>query len=70
MLSCLISIIIAAILALIIIFTLEFVFAQFLPLPPNIMMLIRVLVGLLIILYALSCLGFVPLDRPLFRSLQ
>jgi hypothetical protein len=60
-LACLIHIIIYAICALIVIFILEYVFAQFLPLPGQVIMLIRILVGflvgLLILLYALSCFG-------------
>jgi hypothetical protein len=35
----------------------EYVFAQFLPIPAPIIALIRLLVGLLILLYALSCFG-------------
>jgi hypothetical protein len=60
--QCLIGVIIYAIVSLIILFILEYVFAQFLPLPQKVIALIRILVGLLILLYALSCFGI--LDGP------
>jgi hypothetical protein len=55
--ACLIGVIIYAIISLIILMILEFVFAQFFPLPSKVIMLIRLLVGLLLLLYALSCFG-------------
>ena len=67
MLSCLISLIIYAIIALIILIIIETILAQFFPLPPKILLLIRVLVGLLLLIQALSCLGLLPLSAP-FRN--
>jgi hypothetical protein len=55
--QCLIGVIIYAIVSLIILFILEYIFAQFFPLPPKVIALIRLLIGLLILLYALSCFG-------------
>jgi hypothetical protein len=56
MISCLISLIVIVIVALIIIYALEAIVGTLLPLPPPIFMLIRLLVGLLVLLYALDCL--------------
>jgi hypothetical protein len=68
MLSCLVQILIYAIISLIILFILEYVFAQFFPLPPKVIMLIRLLIGLLLLLYALSCFGILDgAPGPFFR---
>ena len=56
MIGCLISLIIVAIIALIVIYVIEAVVGAFLALPPPILMLIRLLIGLLVLLYALGCL--------------
>jgi hypothetical protein len=56
MIECLISLIIVVIIAVIVIYALEAIVGVFLPLPPPVMMLIRLLVGLLVLLYALDCL--------------
>lgn len=57
MLACLVSLIIWVIVALIIIYIIELLVGQFLPLPPPIMMLVRVLIGLLVLIAALDCFG-------------
>jgi hypothetical protein len=56
-LECLVGLIIAVIIALIILYVLETVLAPFITLPPPIMMLIRLLMGLLVLIYALQCIG-------------
>jgi hypothetical protein len=56
-LGCLISLIVVVIVALIVVFVLEQVVGAFLSLPPPIWTLIRLLVGLLVLLYALGCLS-------------
>lgn len=56
MIGCLISLVLAAIIALIVLFIIEAVLVAFIPLPSNVTYLIRLLVGLLVLLYALSCL--------------
>lgn len=56
MIGCLISLIIVAIIALIVVLIVEAVIAAFFPLPANVMYLIRLLVGLLVLLYALNCI--------------
>jgi hypothetical protein len=73
LLGCLISLIIVVIVALIVVYVLEQVVGAFLALPPPIWMLIRLLIGLLVLLYALGCLSesgvlagfrFYPYARP------
>jgi hypothetical protein len=54
--------VIYVIVALIVLYILQMLIAQFLPLPPPVMMLIRVLVGLLVLLAALNCFGLFPGD--------
>ena len=56
MIYCLISLIIIAIVALIIVIILEQVIGAFFQLSSQVFMLIRLLVGLLVLLYALNCL--------------
>jgi hypothetical protein len=54
--GCLISLIIVVIVAVIVIYVLEQVVGAFLALPPPVWMLVRLLIGLLVLLYALGCL--------------
>jgi hypothetical protein len=61
MLECLVMLIVWVIVALIVIFVIETLVAQFFPIPPQILMLIRLLVGLLVLIAALDCIGFVSL---------
>ena len=69
MLACLIYLIIWIIVALIVLFVLEKILAMFIPdMDARVVMLIRLLVGLLVLLYALDCIGLIPLGwyrRPL-----
>jgi hypothetical protein len=58
MLECLVYLIVWVIVALIVLYVLETLVAMFLPMPPNILTLIRLLVGLLVLIAALECLGF------------
>lgn len=57
MLECLIYLIIWVIVALIVLYVIEMVLKPFIALPPPIMMLIRLLIGLLVLLACLDCLG-------------
>ena len=57
MLECLVGLIIAVIVALIVLWVIETVLAPFITLPPPILMLIRLLIGLLVLIYALQCIG-------------
>jgi len=66
MISCLIAIIMWLIVALSIIYVIEAVA----PLPPTIMILIRLLVGLLILLASLDCLGVLDVGFPTLRGLR
>ena len=62
MIGCLISLLIASIVCLIVVLVIELVFAQFLPLGTKIIYLIRLLFGLLLLLYFIDCVmgtGFV-----------
>lgn len=59
MLGCLISLIIVVIVAVIVLYILEAVMSPFFTLPPPVYMLIRLLVGLLVLLYFLNCIGFI-----------
>lgn len=67
MLSCLVYLIIWVIVALIVIYIIEAVVGQFLTLPPPIMMLIRLLIGLLVLIAALNCLGLLDMGLPFGR---
>ena len=58
MLSCLIYLIIVVIVAIIILYVLEQVLAPFLSLPAPVYTLIRLLIGLLVLLYFLECIGW------------
>lgn len=58
MIVCFIGLIIWVIIALIVLYILEAVLAPLITLPPPVMMLIRLLIGLLVLLYFLQCLGF------------
>jgi Na+-driven multidrug efflux pump len=55
MIGCLISLIIVAIIALIVLFILEYIIGMFIA-DQRIIMLVRLLVGLLILLYFLNCI--------------
>lgn len=59
MLECLVYLIVWVIVALIVLYVIELLVGQFLPLPPQIMMLIRVLLGLIVLIACLECLGLV-----------
>lgn len=67
MLNCLVQLLIFAIVGLIFLYILEIVLAQFLPIPPPIKMLIRLLIGLLILIAALNCFGFLGTGPFFFR---
>ena len=67
MLECLVSLLIWVILALVIIYVIETLVSQFLPLPPPIVMLIRLLIGLLVLIAALDCIGLLHGIRVPFR---
>jgi hypothetical protein len=56
-LECLVYLIVWIIVALIVIWIIEQLVGMFLQLPPNILVLIRLLVGLLVLIAALDCLG-------------
>lgn len=56
MLGCLIGILVVAIIAIIAIYILEAIVGAFLALPAPVPQLIRLLVGLIVLLYALNCL--------------
>jgi hypothetical protein len=60
MLSCLVYLIIWIIVALIVLYIIETLLAQFLPLPPPVIMLIRLLFGLLVLIAVLNCIGIFP----------
>ena len=66
MIGCLISLLIAAIVCLIVILIVELVLAQFLPLGAKIIYLIRLLFGLLLLLYFLDCVLGSGVGLPLF----
>jgi hypothetical protein len=65
MLECLVSVIIYVILALIVMYVIELLVGQFLTLPPPIILLIRLLIGLLVLIAALDCIGFLHMGLPL-----
>lgn len=66
MLTCLIYLIIWVIIAVIILWIGEMLITQFIALPPPVFMLIRVLVGLLVLLAFLNCVGLLGGAYPLF----
>lgn len=68
MLECLVQLLVWVILALIIIYVIELLVAQFLPLPPPIVMLIRLLAGLLVLIAALDCIGLLHMGLPFRRG--
>ena len=55
-LHCVLWLIVYAIIALVVMY----IFEQFVALPANITLLIRALLGLLLLIYFLSCVGFIP----------
>ena len=57
MLDCFIWLIIYVIISIIVLYIVEVILQQFPILPPPVFVLIRLLVGLLIVLWLLSCLG-------------
>ena len=66
MLSCLVGLIIFAIIILIVILVIEKVLEAFgVPVTPAILMLIRLLGGLVVLIYALQCLGIIAGGHPL-----
>lgn len=67
MLHCLVYLIVWIIVALIVLFVIETLVKQFIALPPPIIMLIRLLIGLLVLIAALNCIGLLHMDMPLFR---
>ena len=56
MLECLIWLIVAVIIAVIVLLILETAIGALIQLPPPVFVLLRLLVGLLVLLYALDCL--------------
>ena len=64
MLECLIMTIIWAIVALIVVYILELILAQFVALPGQVIILIRLLVALLLLLYVLACTGLLAWPPP------
>ena len=66
MINCLISLIIVVIIALVVLYVLEAVLAPFIALPAPIMNLIRLLVGLLVLLWFLQCVGIFSGGHELF----
>lgn len=69
MIGCLITLIIWCIVAIIVLYVFEYLIAQFIALPPPVFVLIRLLVGLLVLLMFLECIGLVGgggLRYPLF----
>jgi hypothetical protein len=69
MLECLVFLIVWVIVALIVVYAVELLVGQFLPLPSPIIMLIRLLIGLLVLIAALKCLGlFSGGFPPLFKG--
>jgi hypothetical protein len=67
MLECLVFLVVWCIVALIIVYVIELLVGQFLPLPAPIIALIRVLIGLLVLIAALDCLGILHMPLP-FRG--
>lgn len=70
MLECLVYLIVWVIIAVIVLYVVEILVAQFFSIPPPVMMLVRLLVGLLVLIACLDCIGFVnmgwtPRGRPL-----
>lgn len=64
MIECLIGVIIVAIIALIIVVVIEAIIGHFIPQIREVAWLIRLLVGLIVLLYALCCLALVPMHWP------
>lgn len=57
LIPCLINLIILVIIAVIVLYVLEVALQPFLALPPPVYTLIRLLIGLLLLLWVLNCLG-------------
>lgn len=68
MLSCLVSLIVWVIVAVIFLYVIELLVSQFLPIPPPVVMLLRVLIGLLVLIAALDCFGFMQSFPMPFRG--
>lgn len=65
MLNCIVFLLVWCIVALIVIYVLEMILSQFLTLPPPVTMLIRLLIGLLVLIAALNCLGLLNMSMPM-----
>lgn len=57
MIACLIGLIIVVIVAVIVVYIIETAVGSLISLPPPVWVLVRLLIGLLVLLYALNCLG-------------
>jgi len=57
MIGCLIGFLIAVLIAVILVYVLEAAVTAFIALPPQVFLLIRLIVGLIVLLYGLQCLG-------------
>jgi hypothetical protein len=73
MLGCLVYLIGYVIVALIVLWIIETLVAMFLPMPPNILTLIRLLMALLVLIAALECFGILgtgmfPRGGPFWRE--
>lgn len=64
MIECLIGVLVVAIIALIVVLIIEAIISHFIPQIGEVAWLIRLLVGLIVLLYALRCLAFVPVHWP------
>lgn len=68
MLPCLVSFVFAAIILLIIVVVLEAVIGRFIPQYAEVAWLVRLLIGLLLLLYALDCVfGMGMMPHPMWR---
>jgi len=59
MLECLVALIVYAIVAVIIVYVVEALLALFVPMPPKLFVLIRLLAAVLVLVALLHCLGLV-----------
>ena len=57
-LPCLIQLVIVVIVAVIILYVLEVALSPFIPLPQPVYVLLRLLIGLLVLLFFLDCIGW------------
>lgn len=70
MLTCIVQLLVYLIVLLIVLWILEIILAQFIAVPPKIILLIRVLCALLMLIAALNCFGLLPMDGPVFGRLR